>query len=57
MENIEKLRKENIQLRQTLALCLNKPLIKELAEALERIRFGEYVSEEEFFRDSPLNSF
>jgi hypothetical protein len=53
MENVQKLKEENIRLRKALALCINKPLIKKLSEALERINNGDYISEGEFFKDSP----
>ena len=53
METLQNLKEENIQLRKALAMCVNKPLIKKLAEALERIQNGEYLSEEEFFMNSP----
>jgi hypothetical protein len=53
METLQNLREENIQLKRALAFCINKPLVKRLAEALERINKGEYLSEEEFFKDSP----
>ena len=49
MENVQKLKEENLQLRRALALCLNYALIKRLSEALKRVDDGDYVSEEEFF--------
>jgi hypothetical protein len=45
-----RLMKENEELKRTLALSLNKPLIQKLSNALERINNGQYVTEEEFFR-------
>lgn len=55
MENkkMEKLKEENKNLKKALSLCLNKPLVKRLHEAIERIKKGEFITEEEFFRDSP----
>ena len=53
MENIQDLREENLELRKALAISMNYSLTKNLSEALERISNGEYVSEEEFFNDSP----
>ena len=53
---IERLRNENVELKMALAVLMNKALIKRLAEALERINSGEYVSEEEFFKNSPQES-
>ncbi len=53
MENIEELREENQELKRALSICMNKPLIRELHEAIERIDSGEYVSEENFFKSSP----
>jgi len=52
MENIQKLKEENLELRKALALLMNKELVKKLSDALERINNGEYVSEEEFFKNS-----
>ncbi len=52
MENIQKLKEENYELRKALAFLMNLALVKKLSEALERINSGEYVSEEEFFSDS-----
>ena len=54
MENIERLKQENIQLKKALAVYMNKRLIRELFEALSRIKSGDYISEEEFFKNSPL---
>ena len=53
MENMENLRKENAQLKRVLAMCMNMALIKRLSEAIERINKGNYITEEEFFKDSP----
>jgi len=53
MENIQKLREENLELKKALTLLLNRALIKKLSDALVRINNGDYISEEEFFRDSP----
>ncbi|MEK6823996.1 MAG: hypothetical protein AABY06_03075 [Nanoarchaeota archaeon] len=50
---MENLREENVELKRTLAILMNKTLVKKLSEALERINSGEYVSEEEFFKSSP----
>jgi len=50
---IEELKEENNELKRALAVCMNNSLIKELHEAIERINSGEYVSEEEFFKNSP----
>lgn len=41
---------ENEELKRSLALALNKPLIKKLKDALNRINNGDYVSEDEFFK-------
>lgn len=49
---MEELREENEELRKTLSICLNEPLVKDLAEAMRRIEHGEYVTEDEFFKDS-----
>ncbi|MDO8509473.1 MAG: hypothetical protein Q7S27_07395 [Nanoarchaeota archaeon] len=45
-----KLESENEDLKRSLALALNKPLIKKLKDALERVEKGEYSTEEEFFK-------
>ena len=52
MENLQKLREENLELKKVLVFLMNKALIRKLSEALERINSGEHVSEEEFFIDS-----
>jgi hypothetical protein len=55
MKNREsKLKKENKDLKRALALCINKPLVKNLSQAINRIKKGNYYTEEEFFKDSPL---
>jgi len=51
--SVERLKEENRELKTALSLCLNKPLIKRLSEAVRRIDNGEYYSEEEFFKSSP----
>ena len=52
-ENItcNRLMKENEELKRVLALSLNKPLIQKLSNALERINKGQYITEEEFFKN------
>ena len=50
----QKLRKENTNLKKALAVCLNKPLMKQIDRALVRIDRGEYISESEFLKTSPL---
>ena len=45
---------ENEQLKKALCICLNEPLVKRLSNAVERINSGEFISEEEFFKDSPI---
>ena len=52
MENLQKLREENLELKKALFFLMNRALIKRLSEALERINSGEYVSEKEFFSGS-----
>jgi len=52
MENMEELKEENQELKRALAVCMNKSLIRELHESIERINRGEYVSEEDFFKSS-----
>lgn len=55
-ERIKKLEEENEELRATLALALNKPLLKQIAEGIERIKKGEYYTEEEFFKRHQLSA-
>ncbi len=56
MESYEELKAENIELRKVLELVANKSLLREILIALKRIKSGEYVTEEEFFKDSPLTA-
>lgn len=53
METIKELKEENQELKRALAVCMNKSLIRQLHESLERINSGEYISEEDFFKSSP----
>lgn len=50
---MENLREENMELKRALTILMNKTFVQELIEALERINSGEYISEEEFFKNSP----
>ncbi len=57
MENTrtkEELISENEELKNILAFCFNQNLVKELACALNRINNGEFYTEKEFFKNSPL---
>ncbi len=47
------LKKENQELKKALSICINKPLVNRLSNAVSRIERGEFVSEKEFFRNSP----
>lgn len=49
---MEKLREENDELRRVLSVLINRELVRKLSRALKRIKSGDYISEEEFFRDS-----
>lgn len=51
------LKQENQRLRKALAICLNKPLIKEIKEALGRMEEGKFVGKEEFLKQSPLKCY
>ena len=51
---ITRLREENKDLKEAIAIALNKPLLKKLNEAIARINNGEYISEEEFFREQKV---
>ncbi len=48
--NIREVITENKELKRALALSLNQPLIIKLKSALNRIKSGEYLTEEEFFK-------
>ncbi len=45
------LKKENQELKKALSICINKPLVNRLSDAVSRIERGEFVSEKEFFRN------
>ena len=47
---IKNLREENQELKRALAFLMNRRLVRNLSEALNRINSGSYVSEEEFFK-------
>ena len=48
---------ENEQLKKAIAVLLNKKLMSEINEALSRIENGEFVSEDDFFKNSPVEEF
>jgi hypothetical protein len=54
MNKEKKLMEENIRLRKAMAVCLNKPLLSDIKEALVRIEKGKFVGKEEFLKESPL---
>ncbi len=49
---MKNLREENQELKRALAVLMNRRLVRNLSEALNRINSGDYISEEEFFRNS-----
>jgi len=51
--SFQKLQEENNELKKVVSILLNKPLIKQLNEAMERINSGTYITQEEFFKNSP----
>ena len=51
-QSFNQLKEENNELKRALSILLNKPLIKQFNEAMDRINSGEYVTEEEFFKNS-----
>ena len=51
-EMINSLKNENAELKRTLDFLLNKSLVSRLTKAINRINSGDYISEEEFFKDS-----
>lgn len=57
MENLQELKEENMQLKKALLMCMNCSFIKKLSDALERVNSGEYISEDEFFANSPQEEF
>ncbi|MCX6742058.1 MAG: hypothetical protein NTX24_02695 [Candidatus Pacearchaeota archaeon] len=56
MENksMKKLKEENKELKEIVAIALNKPLLKQLSHAIKEIESGEYYTEEEFARRANL---
>ncbi len=57
MEGTSKIMQENIQLKQAPAIFMNRDLIKDLLLALKRVKSGNFTTEKEFFKNSPLKSF
>ena len=53
---LRKLREENEDLKEALAIALNKPLLKQLKNAIKEIETGEYYTEEEFAKHFNLTS-
>ena len=51
---IKILKEENEELKEVVAIALNKPLLKEIGEAIREIERGEYITEEEFARKHNL---
>lgn len=56
MDSVEKLMAENVKLRETLAIALNKPLIRELSEAIREIENGKFLTENEFAKKFHLKN-
>ncbi len=56
MEN-QSLIEENEQLKRVIAVLMNKKLVNELHAAIVRIENGEYVNEEDFFKNSPVEEY
>jgi hypothetical protein len=54
MNREEKLIEENTRLKKAIAVCLNKPLLSDIKEALVRIENGKFAGKEEFLKGSPL---
>jgi hypothetical protein len=52
-KGVYKLQEENRDLKKALSICINKPLVKRLSNAIKRIEKGSYYTEEEFFKSSP----
>jgi len=53
-ERIKKLEKDNKELKEIIAIALNKPLLKQLAKAIKEAEEGEYYTEEEFTKKHHL---
>jgi len=51
---MKKLKEENKELKEIVAIALNKPLLKQLSHAIKEIESGEYYTEEEFARRANL---
>jgi hypothetical protein len=49
-----RLKKEVKELRIALAVCINKPLVKQIKNSLRRIEEGKFVGKKEFLKQSPL---
>lgn len=52
--NLEKLKEENKRLARALAICLNRPLIRQIRSSIKRMEKGKFIGEKEFFKESPL---
>ena len=48
-QSFQRLQEENNELKKAISILLNKPFVKQLSEAMERINNGDYITEEEFF--------
>lgn len=57
MKKEEKLKEENKKLKRALAVCLNRPLLKEIKSALVRIEKGQFVGEEIWRREEDIKQF
>lgn len=51
-EVVSSLRDENFELKRALGVLVNSDLVRDLSSALSRINSGDYVGEEEFFKNS-----
>jgi len=51
---LKKLEEENKELKEIIAIALNKPLLRQLAKAISEIEKGEYYTEEEFVKQANL---
>lgn len=50
----KKLKEENKELKEIVAIALNKPLLKQLSKAIKEIERGEYYTEKEFIKKANL---
>lgn len=53
-ERIKKLKEENEELKEIVAIALNKKLLKQLANEIKRIEEGNFIDEKHFLKKHRL---